>query len=247
LFRDHFDVEKAFLDSWKALDVEYIDMYLMHWPQAQGPNGTLRPDESPTYIETWQEMEKLLEKHPDKVKHIGVSNFNIAKLKELVAKTKTKPATNQVESHPCLPQERLLKYCKEKSIVFTAFTPLGLGQTFFTDPVFLDIAKKHNAEVAQVVISWAVLRGTIPIPKSTNEERIIKNITLLKLSEDEMTTISQYHKKPGMHKTLCFPRILKRDASQGGAVLFGWSLEWLGWALNAEGEVTADDVDASPE
>ena len=77
-----------------------------------------------------------------------------------------------------LPQERLLKYCKEKGIVFTAFTPLGRGQTFYTDPVFLDIAKKHNAEVAQVAISWAVLRGTVPIPKSTNEERIIKNITV---------------------------------------------------------------------
>lgn len=162
-----------------------------------------------------------------------------------------------------LPQERLLKYCKEKGIAFTAFTPLGRGPTFFADPVFLDIAKKHNAEVAQVLISWAVLRGTIPIPKSANEGRIVKNITvsvdpgniessiliffqLLKLSEDEMTTISQHHKKPGMHKTLCFPKMLKRDTSQG-PLLLGWKLEWLGWAMNAEGDVTADDVDASPE
>ena len=61
-----------------------------------------------------------------------------------------------------------------------------------------------------------------------------------------MTTISQYHKKPGMHKTLCYPRMLKRDALQG-ALLLGWKLEWLGWAMNAEGDVTADDVDASPE
>jgi glycerol 2-dehydrogenase (NADP+) len=149
----------------------------------------------------------------DKVKHIGVSNFNIDKLEKLAAEIKIKPATNQVGSisgeDPCLqpspgrkpplvsslvlvviqylhfpnslPQERLLKYCKEKGIAFTAFTPLGLGQRnspFFTDPIFLDIAKKHDAEVAQVVISWAVLRGTVPIPKSTNEERIIKNITV---------------------------------------------------------------------
>lgn len=141
---------------------------------------------------------------------------------------------------------RLLTYCKEKGIVITAHMPLGLGQTFLIDPVFLDIAKRRNAEVAQVVISWAVLQGTTPIPKSSSEQGIINGITvsdpcciepfmltflqLLKLSEDEMIGISQYHRKPGMHKTLCFPKLLKCDALQG-PVLNGWKLEWWGARL----------------
>jgi hypothetical protein len=74
---------------------------------------------------------------------------------------------------------------------------------------------------------------------------VLTVLQLLKLSEDEMAAISRYHKKPGMHKTLCFPHLLRHDPLRG-VVLSGWKLEWLGWAMNDQGEVTADDVDASP-
>jgi glycerol 2-dehydrogenase (NADP+) len=141
-------------------------------------------------------MEKLLE--TGKVKTIGVSNFSIKTLNELLPHVKVVPATNQVEAHPCLPQDDLIKYCEEKGILVVAYSPLGepcsprnqlsyitcydelqgRSSTFFEHDGVKSVATKYNATSAQVVLSWAVQRKTAVIPKSENEQRLKDNFTV---------------------------------------------------------------------
>ncbi|THG95126.1 hypothetical protein EW026_g6467 [Hermanssonia centrifuga] len=176
-------------------------------------------------------MEKLLD--TGKVKSIGVSNFSIKTLEVLLPQCTIIPATNQVELHPCLPQFGLKEYCDSKGILLTAYSPFGQGNPlFFKDPDFIAVAENHKATVAQVAVSWAVQRGTVPIPKSANVERMKANITLIKLKPEEMQTINDIHKKPGMHRSL-----LAYHASDG--TFFDWTYEQLGWPMSVGGFVTA--------
>ncbi|KAF7298031.1 Methyltransf-2 domain-containing protein [Mycena chlorophos] len=129
---DHHRVREAFEESLTRLDLGWIDLYLLHWPQASSgkvdftdinaPNMALPPDASPTFVETYQEIEKLVE--TGRVKSIGVSNFSIKTLDELLPQCKIVPATNQVELHPCLPQDDLKSYCGAKGILLSAYSPL---------------------------------------------------------------------------------------------------------------------------
>ncbi|KAI0696587.1 Aldo/keto reductase [Cytidiella melzeri] len=226
----HGRVREAFEESLALLDCEYIDLYLMHWPQAVVPaSDTLSFEESPSFVETWKEMEKLLD--TGKVKAIGVSNFSIKNLEILLGHCKVVPASNQVEMHPLYPQFELQKYCEGKGILITAYSPLGQGNpAFFEDPDFAKIADSHQTTPAQVAISWLVQRGVIAIPKSANVERMRANITLVRLTSDEMDTIDALHKKPGMHKSL-----MKYHTSDGMAL--GWTYEQLGWPLRVGGLV----------
>ncbi|PSS31102.1 hypothetical protein PHLCEN_2v2358 [Hermanssonia centrifuga] len=228
---DHHRVQEGLEESLKKLDCEYIDLYLMHWPQAVLNDKVIREDEHPTYVNTWKEMEKLLD--TGKVKSIGVSNFSIKTLEVLLPQCTIIPATNQVELHPCLPQFGLKEYCDSKGILLTAYSPFGQGNPlFFKDPDFIAVAENHKATVAQVAVSWAVQRGTVPIPKSANVERMKANITLIKLTPEEMQTINDIHKKPGMHRSL-----LAYHASDG--TFFDWTYEQLGWPMSVGGFVTA--------
>lgn len=232
--RGHANVDEAFETSRRALGLDYIDLYLMHWPQAEDPSTgkTLQPDESPTFVETWLAMEKL--KASGKVKSIGVSNFSIKNLEILLPKVTIVPAVNQIELHPCLPNSDLVNYCKEKGIVVTGYTPMGRPEApFYTDPVFALLAKKYNVAVGQILLSWAVQRGTIPLPKSSNEVRAKQNITLVELSKEDMAEIDAFHKKPGMHRSLAY--------SNRGLVnsIFGWTFEQMGWNLGEGAYVTS--------
>ncbi|EKM48873.1 uncharacterized protein PHACADRAFT_202295 [Phanerochaete carnosa HHB-10118-sp] len=176
---DGHRVREAFEDSLKALDIEYIDLYLMHWPVTHTADGSrARPfEEHPNFVDVWAEMEKLLD--TGKVRAIGVSNFSIKNLEILLKHAKVAPANNQVEIHPYLPQHALQKYCDEKGILLSAYSPLGQGNPmFFSDPDFARIAESHDATPAQISISWLVQRGTPPIVKSANVERMKKNITV---------------------------------------------------------------------
>ena len=120
----HHKVAESLQESLDKLDLEYVDLYLMHWPQAYTEDNKMIPyGESPTYVETWRDMEKLL--GTGKVRSIGVSNFSVALLEVLLTETTIVPATNQVEMHSCLPSFELKKYCDEKGIVLTAYSPLG--------------------------------------------------------------------------------------------------------------------------
>jgi len=228
--RHHGKVRESLEESLRSLGLDYVDLYLMHWPQASTENGDPIPyGESPTFVETWKEMEKLLP--TGKVKSIGVSNFSIKTLKELLPHCNVIPVTNQVELHPCLPSFELKTFCEDKGILLTAYSPLGQGQSvFFTEPDIVGIAEKHKATPAQVVISWGVQRGTIVIPKSEKPERIKENITLVKLSEDDMKAVDKVHKKPGMHRSL-----LKYHREDGK--VFGWTYEELGWPMTKGGLV----------
>ncbi|KAF8907983.1 Aldo/keto reductase [Mucidula mucida] len=229
----HHKVQEMFEESLKLLDCEYIDLYLMHWPQTTtlGPAGTtitLQPDESPTFVETWREMEKLVA--TGKVKTIGVSNFGVKLLEELLPHSTIIPATNQIECHPCLPQEELRDYCKKKGILITAYSPLGRGPVLMSDKTVKAVAGELAASPAQTVLSWAVQLGIIVVPKSENEERMATNLKIVKLSDNQMQTINGIHLQPGMHKSLLTYH--KPDQT-----VFGWTYKQLGWNMTTGGIV----------
>ncbi|KDQ58974.1 hypothetical protein JAAARDRAFT_205970 [Jaapia argillacea MUCL 33604] len=232
----HHKVQESFETSLKALDCEYIDLYLMHWPQANDDAGNpLAPEQSPTIIETWKAMEALLK--TGKVKTIGVSNFSIKTLTQLLPHCKVVPAMNQVELHPCLPSDDLKAFCDEKGIRLTAYSPLGRPMApgakpiFFTDPTIASISEKLGVSPAQVVISWGVQRGTVVVPKSENVERMKANLALVKLSSEDMKAINDLHKQAGMHRSL-----LAYHNLDPGKV-FGWTYEQIGWSMQPGGIV----------
>jgi len=236
----HGSVTEGFEQSFSKLNIGHIDLYLMHWPQAFTADGTpLQPEDSPTFVETYLEMEKLL--NTGKVRSIGVSNFSIKSLDILLPKISIVPVVNQVELHPCLPQEPLLAYCTVKGIRLEAYCPLGqYNSPLLKEETILSVAEKNKCSPAQVLLSWGVQRGTAVVPKSSNPERIKQNITLLKLSDDDMAAVSSIHKKPGMHRSL--DALVRHNyewnkASAGDGLVFGWTMEQLGWPLDRDGKV----------
>jgi len=183
----HSTVEASLDESLERAGLSYYDLYLVHWPMASGAKGFLEPGDSPTIAETWAQMEKVLES--GKAKAIGVSNFSIKTLEELLKTAKVVPAVNQVEMHPVLAQNDLLEYCKEKGIIITEYSPTGYANVL-EHPVIVKIAKKHDVSPAQVALAWAVQRGTTAAAKSSNPTRQKQNITLPKLDEDDMKAIN---------------------------------------------------------
>lgn len=177
-------MSEAFQRSLAALDIEYIDLYLMHWPQANVDGEVRQPDQSPTPQETWAAMVPLLA--TGKVRALGVSNFGaplLASLLESESGKKLVPAVNQVELHPCLPQAALRQLCAEKGVVLTAYSPIGqpvAGQVspLLTDEALTGVAGRKGVTAAQVALSWAVQRGIVVVPKSENPERMKQNITV---------------------------------------------------------------------
>ncbi|KAH9847884.1 Aldo/keto reductase [Lenzites betulinus] len=228
--KDHGRVEGALNTSLEKLGVSYVDLFLMHWPMAFDDEGkTLQPDETPTIVETWLQMEKLLSS--GKAKAIGVSNFSIKTLSTLLAHTTAVPAVNQVELHPCLPQHDLLAFCVERGILLTAYSPLGKHK-FAEDPDIAAIASAHGATTtpAQVLLSWGVQRGTAVIPKTLHPARLEENMKLVQLSAAEMDVLDRLHSKEGMHRSVCG----FHSAALGGSC-FGWTYEQLGWDMTVGG------------
>jgi alcohol dehydrogenase (NADP+) len=203
----------ALKQTLKDLQLDYLDLYLMHWPVAF-KHGVSFPSKDEDYlsleevplIETWNAM--LEAKKQGLVKHIGVSNFSSKKLDDLMSKTNDIPEMNQVELHPFLPQPELLQFCKENNIHCTAYSPLGSGDrseqmkakdepSLLKEPAILEVAKKHDVSPAQVLIKWAVARGTAVIPKSTSKDHIISNLESINVALDE-----EDHKKiAGIERT----------------------------------------------
>ncbi|KAI5788311.1 aldehyde reductase [Geopyxis carbonaria] len=198
------DVELACDESLKALGTDYLDLYLVHWPVnfKSGPSqfphtadGKLELEDI-KIAETWGAMEALLA--TGKVKAIGVSNFNIPRLEELLSIAKVVPAANQIEAHPFLQQPELLKYHAEKGIHITAYSPLG--NNIYDKPRVLDdpdvqaIAKESGKSVAQVLIAWAVMRGTSVVPKSVTKSRIESNFEVEEISAEAFEKLNKLDK-----------------------------------------------------
>lgn len=202
------DVIPALKKSLKDLQLKYLDLYLIHWPVAFKPevsypesDDDYLPLEEAPIIETWNML--IEAKKSGLVKHIGVSNFSITKLKDLMGKTNQPPEMDQVELHPFLQQDDLLNFCKSNNIHMTGYSPLGSGDrssslkaedepSLLDDEVINEIAKKHDASPAQVLIKWHLTRGTAVIPKSTNPKRIKQNLESanLDLTEEDLSKIS---------------------------------------------------------
>ncbi|KAL0947736.1 hypothetical protein HGRIS_013819 [Hohenbuehelia grisea] len=227
---DHGRVSHALDVSLQRLGTDYVDLFLVHWPQALTDAGdALQPDQSPTLLETWRQMESLVD--AGKAKSIGVSNFSIKLLDTLLPSARIIPAMNQVEVHPCLPQHSLLSYCRDRGILVTAYSPVAKNKLASNDSL-RQIANKHNATVAQVLLSWGVGRRTIVIPKSGNQERLKENFELLSLTSDEAGILDTLHEQPDMHRSVCG----FHSPSLGGSC-FGWTYEQLGWDMVTGGIV----------
>ena len=203
------DVEKAIQESLTALQLDYLDLYLIHWPIAHQPgvtfsedNSGFAPIEDYPIADTWKAMEALVEK--GLTKHIGVSNFNIPKIQRLMETANIVPEMNQVESHPLLAQPELFNFCQENGILYTAYSPLGSRDRaegmkgadepdMFEIPRIKSIAEKHGVHPAQILIKWAEGRGSLVIPKSVNPARLKANLDSanIPLSESEMNDINK--------------------------------------------------------
>ncbi|MEK5393109.1 aldo/keto reductase [Margalitia sp. FSL K6-0131] len=167
---------KAFETSLDKLGLEYLDLYLIHWP-VEGK-----------YKEAWRALETLYK--AGKVKAIGVSNFQIHHLENLLKDAEIKPMVNQVELHPRLTQKELLSYCLENDIQLEAWSPLMQGQLLDL-PELKVIAEKYNKSIAQIILRWDLQNGIVVIPKSTKEHRIIENANVFDftLSNEDMKAI----------------------------------------------------------
>ena len=203
------DVIPALKQSLSDLQLEYLDLYLIHWPVAFKP-GVASPKSDDDYlslkevpiIETWKELLKA--KEQGLVKHVGVSNFSEKKLNDLMAQTSDQPEVNQVELHPFLQQPQLLDFCQGNDIRLTAFSPLGSGDraqqmkaedepSLLENETIQKIAKKHDASPAQILIRWHLERGTAVIPKSTSKDHLLSNLQSkeIKLDEEDMKEITK--------------------------------------------------------
>lgn len=209
-------VRPALERSLQMLQLDYLDLYLIHFPIAlkfvpfdRYPVGWLHEPESPQprmepvpvpIADTWGAMEDVVS--AGLVRNIGVSNFNISLLRDLLSYAEIAPAVLQVEMHPFLTQEKLVRYCREQGIAMTAFSPLGAasyysigmageGESAMEQPVVQKIAKRHGKSTAQVLLRWGVQRGTAVIPKSTRVERLQENLNIFdfELAADDMVAI----------------------------------------------------------
>lgn len=151
---------KAYETSLKKLGLDYLDLYLIHWP-VEGK-----------YKDAWRALEYLYKQ--GRVKAIGVSNFQVHHLENLMKDAEIKPMINQIEFHPRLTQGKVRAFCKENDIQVEAWSPLMVGK-LLDNEILKEIAHNHNKSIAQIILRWDIQNGVITIPKSTNEGRIIEN------------------------------------------------------------------------
>ncbi|KAF9896987.1 hypothetical protein BX616_006383, partial [Lobosporangium transversale] len=215
------DVLPALETSLKNLGLDYVDLYLMHWPIdfKSGHSGIPRDEngkairEGVDFTETYKAMEDLIA--TGKTKAIGVSNFTVANLSKLLSSAKIIPAVNQVELHPENPQWELLEFCQSKGIHNTAYSPLGSTDSpLIKRDEITKIAEKHNSSNANVLIAWAQQRGTSVIPKSVTESRIASNFQDIELDAEDLKTLKELSQASPPHR-YCDPQ-----ESWGGIKVF---------------------------
>ncbi|MGW4794337.1 aldo/keto reductase [Nonomuraea sp. NPDC004297] len=170
---------RGFEESRRRLGLDYVDLFLIHWPL---PGRGL-------YTETWRAFAHLREQ--GLARSIGVSNFTPAQIERLVAETGVRPVVNQVEMHPGFPQRELRAWLAEHDIVTESWSPLGRGSKLLGEPVVTDLAAAHGRTPAQVVLRWHVQLGAVPIPKSADPERMRQNLDVFDfaLTPEEMAAL----------------------------------------------------------
>jgi alcohol dehydrogenase (NADP+) len=225
------NVEPALRKALTELGLEYLDLYMVHWPIPLKPSAVLpgsaddfeQPADVPVHS-TWAGMEAAVA--AGLVRHLGISNFSIKKIRELLPHCKIKPEVNQVELHPLLQQTELVAYCKSEGIHVTAYAPLGSGDrpafikasnapVLLENPVIRAIAETHDRTPAQVLLAWHVQRGQSAVPKSVTPARLRENLAAaeLELSPAELELIA--------------------DLDQGYRLIAGtfWAVEGGPWTL----------------
>lgn len=200
----HTRVEQNLDMSLKSLGLDYVDLYLMHWPVAMNPNGNHEkfpklPDGSRDLVldrkpvDTYKDMEKLLQ--TGKVKAIGVSNFSKKFLEQLLPNVSVVPAANQIENHPFLPQEELVEFCRAKGILVEAYSPLGsTGSPLMKKESVMKIAEQLGQSPGTVLLSYQVARGIVVLPKSVTPSRIEENLKIVELSSEQLSALQDISK-----------------------------------------------------
>ncbi|KAG5683451.1 hypothetical protein PVAND_012730 [Polypedilum vanderplanki] len=209
-FHDPKDVRGALEHTLKQLNLDYLDLYLMHWPICYQKSTELFPKNEAGEIlhanfdilDTYRAMEELVD--AGLTKSIGISNFNIKQVEYITKNARIQPVTNQVECNPYLLNKELSDFCKSKNIVITAYSPLGSpGRPWATpddrvllkEPKLLEIAQKHNKTPAQILIRYQIQRGHVVIPKSVTKDRIISNFDVFNftLSDSEIKDLENFN------------------------------------------------------
>ena len=202
------DLVKGALEATlENLKLEYLDLFMIHWPivfrddvhRPEKPEDFVSLEEMPL-IDTWRALETCVD--AGLCRNIGVCNFSVKKLKSLLPKCRIKPSANQVECHPFFPQTELFEFCQGEEIQLVAYSPLGSGDrpermrgatdpNLFEQAVILDIAKRRQISAGQVMLAWAVTRGSTAIPKSSNPGRMAENLAAgsIELTSEEMAAI----------------------------------------------------------
>jgi len=184
--RGYDKTKAAFEKTLKDLQLDYLDLYLIHWPANEKQFSNWKELNK----DTWKAMEELY--RDGKIKAIGVSNFLAHHLEELIENCEIKPMVNQIEFHPGFMQNETVEFCNKHNILVEAWSPLGTGK-MLTNEVLKTIAEKYNKSVAQLCIKWVLQNGVLPLPKSVTPSRIIENRNIFdfEISTEDMKIINQ--------------------------------------------------------
>jgi glycerol 2-dehydrogenase (NADP+) len=197
----HTRVQEALDLSLGALGLDYVDLYLMHWPVAMNADGNhdkfpLRADGTRdlvldrSHVDTYKDMETLLQ--GGKVKAIGVCNYSRRYLEQLLPHVSVIPAVNQIENHPLLPQQEIVDFCRDHRILITAYSPLGsTGGPLMSDSRVIELATKKRTSPSSILLSYHIERGSAVLAKSVTPSRIEENMKIVSLTQSDLSTLDE--------------------------------------------------------